>query len=634
VAGQRTPARLIAVHPGEPDATATIYYPRYQRTAGGEGIESRPQIVNAADLEQFQPDVLHGGPSTEEIAAEHAADPTLERPYYLPDQLDARLSAKGTGKPTGLSPAGSDVRQWTGALMRAGTIATRPDVLSASYLRSVVEAQAHDLHRRVIDAAMPIPRGKAKPDGYVWVRELRGEHIPTGETYGAEHTANVGREFPEFGDVTGDLTTPIDAQALEDHGVRFAVPEQFAKQMRAQQRPSRGWAGKFWHQSTDVWRALVLNLRVPWLVNNIVGNHVLAALRFAGPAGLKAYVDALMEVRGIKAVRQLIGLSRSWGMSDADMRAIFAEHTRPGTLIGSQLPAGLASRLPVGVERGLDVPGHIIGALPHLDRASEGFLRRVGVNTELRRSPEVRAVYNQMDRGTRSWRAALEQADRAGGPRADAIRSGVSREVNDALGNFLSLTHAEQNSIRALVPFYAWYREITRIALKLPLDAPGRANIVARLGLAQPIQSNYPSYLQGDVPIGKLDPQGRQTLLALRSMNPFTTVDDLGAAVASLVVHPTRRGAFATAGLANPFVGLLADTVAKANAGDKRSQTVLEAFYSSFLLGLPEARIGTNPPSRLYPGRTRQDLIQQFLGDPRRQGYDPLVGASYAQAGQ
>jgi hypothetical protein len=61
---------------------------------------------------------------------------------------------------------------------------------------------------------------------------------------------------------------------------------------------------------------------------------------------------------------------------------------------------------------------------------------------------------------------------------------------------------------------------------------------------------------------------------------------------------------------------------------------VLEAFYSSFLLGLPEARIGTNPPSRLYPGRTRRDLIQQFLGDPRRQGYDPLVGASYAQAGQ
>ena len=112
--------------------------------------------------------------------------------------------------------------------------------------------------------------------------------------------------------------------------------------------------------------------------------------------------------------------------------------------------------------------------------------------------------------------------------------------MNDALGNFLSLTHAEQNSIRALIPFYAWYREITRIALKLPLDAPGRTLLVTQLGLAQPAQENYPSYLRGDVPVGRLSPQGTQTLLALRSMNPFTTVEDLGAAVSSC--SSTRRG--------------------------------------------------------------------------------------------
>ena len=373
VAGKKTPARLIAVHPNDPE-TATIYYPRYQRTAGGEGVESKPQIVHAADLEEIKPQTLHGGGDPAEIIAEHAADPNVETPYYLPDQLDAKLSAKGTGKPTGLSPAGSDVRAWTGALMRAGTIATRPDVLSSSYLRSVVEAQAHDLHARVLDAAMPVARGEAKPAGYVWVREIRGQQIPTGETYGAEHMANVSQEFPEFGDVSGDLTTQIDADALEDNGVRFAVPEQFAKQMRAQQRASRGWAGKIWHQSTDVWRALVLNLRVPWLVNNIVGNHVMAALRFAGVAGLRAYVDALMEVRGIKAVRQLMRMSRTMGMSDEDMRQVFAEHTRPGTLIGSQLPGGLRSRLPAGVRartrrprphrRRAPPPGQGVGGFP------------------------------------------------------------------------------------------------------------------------------------------------------------------------------------------------------------------------------------------------------------------------------
>ena len=76
------------------------------------------------------------------------------------------------------------------------------------------------------------------------------------------------------------------------------------------------------------------------------------------------------------------------------------------------------------------------------------------------------------------------------------------------------------------------------------------------------------------------------------------------------------------------------DVISKANAGDKQSQTVLQAFYSQFLLGLPEVRAGTNPKSRLYPGRTHWDLVTQFLGDPRRPGYSPQVGASYPQAGQ
>jgi hypothetical protein len=591
-----------------------------------------PAPVTITDVPLFWrdklPKALQGGPDPDAVASELAGNPNVETPYYTPDVIDAKTSAKGTGKPTGTAPPQSDVREWTGALMQAGTLATRPDTLSASFLHSVVEMQAHAQWTRTLSDALPIPKGSGLPHGYVWVRTVRGQHIPFGQTYGDTHFQNVGVEFPELGDVIGgQFTTKMDAEAFQDaKGFRYAVPEQYARSMRVQQRAEMGWYANFFRRSTDVWRKLVLNARVSWLVNNVVGNHIMGALRFAGPAGLRAYVDALGEVRGIKAVRELVGLSKQMGMSDAEMRQVFAGHTRQGTFIGANLPQGRwqgnvwlpkgrSFQTPLGLQKTIERLGIPVRILPHLDRATEGFVRRWGVNTELRRSPQVRAMYRTMDKGTRTWAAALERADRIHGAGADAIRNSVSRQVNDALGNFLSLSHAESEGVRGLIPFYAWYREISRVVLKFPLDYPGRADLVARLALAQPGQ-DLPSYLQGDVPVGQLGPHGMQTYLALRAMNPAATVDDLGYMIASIVGHPSKRGGLTALGLFNPFLATLGKVITSAAAGDANAQNVLDAFYNDFFKRLPETQPFYNPKSNIYPGRTTSDQWLHLLGSP------------------
>ena len=74
-----------------------------------------------------------------------------------------------------------------------------------------------------------------------------------------------------------------------------------------------------------------------------------------------------------------------------------------------------------------------MSALPKVDRATEGAIRRASAESVLRGSDEVKAIYKAMPAQTQSWREAMTQ-----GLENPDLRRLVVREVNDALGNFLS----------------------------------------------------------------------------------------------------------------------------------------------------------------------------------------------------
>jgi hypothetical protein len=107
---------------------------------------------------------------------------------------------------------------------------------------------------------------------------------------------------------------------------------------------------------TQVWRAIVLGYRPAFLVNNLVGNHLLYALRFAGPAGAKAYLDAVRSVRGPKWAERLKNDSRTKDLLDQGFLDEFFPEQVEGTFGATQFPkirnpkarkgeAGVASKL-------------------------------------------------------------------------------------------------------------------------------------------------------------------------------------------------------------------------------------------------------------------------------------------------
>jgi hypothetical protein len=576
--------------------------------------------MEAATGRQVEPTGLVGGGTPEELAADvRAAGRPM--PFHMPDRMVTSSAFRVGGKSAGLTPPSFGVHQSEGTLFRMGLLALHPDVLGPEFLRAAVRDRAAALHQRVLETAVPSETGRL-PAGYRWVREIRGQSYPATATGYGEHLAAVEEAFPA---AEGRLTaTEAEAgqgirTAVDDEGRPLMVPERFARQLEADLAKSRGAAIRIINAPLQLWRALILNLRVGWLENNVVGNGILAALRSAGPNGVRATLGMIAETKGVVVARRALGMAESSGhLTAADVQELLPELSRAGTFIGSQMPPSIVARLPGAAQKALRAPKAVVGFLPKIDRATESALRRASAETVLRGSLEVQALYRAMPKQTRSWRAAMRQ-----GLENPDLRRLVVREVNDALGNYLSLSAFEQNALRQLIPFWGWFREITRITSKLPIDTPGRANLLTRVGQIGTQQSDQtlgplPSYLRGAIATGPPS-DGLQGILSLRSANPYTSAVDVGSSVGALLPGGGSASASNLMGEFNPFLTAGADYLSQLKSGRKKGGLGLGGeIAKSVATSLPEVRVGTKPPSKLYPGRSREDLLWALLGSPKR----------------
>lgn len=535
-----------------------------------------------------------GGPGVDELRAqiEAAGRP---QPIYMPDVPAAPKAAGERGG--GAFSYGSPVHRGEGLLFVTGKLALQPDVLGPQFLRTVVFSHYRDLHDHLLDSAVKVPKGGKLPEGWVFVKRPVG----LGDVPSLRELLPNPDDIPE-GFANRGLTTGDSAEALIDHGARYAVPVKLARTLEAEFKRSNTAVRLILERPTAVWRALVLNLRVGWLTNNIVGNHLLYALRYAGPAGLRGYLSAIATTKGGAAVRQLLELPETQkALTQADIRELLPEQAG-GTFLGTQAPNGRVGRVARKANLGL----------AKVDKATESTLRRAAVNAELRRNPAVRARLNAMPKETRSFRQASRDALAADPKLAREISDGV----NSALGDFLSLSPFEQRYLRGIFPFYAWYKAITKIVGRLPIDAPGRSDIIAKLAQAGLDESNaklgpLPSYLRGAIPLGG------DELLKAQGFNPLETVNQLGAAAAVPFVPGARTNALA--GIMNPFVQAGGALVfGKASTKNGLAADLLQGIITDLpQVTLARDAIAGPKPSKVYKPSALDDLLA-YLGVPTK----------------
>lgn len=202
-----------------------------------------------------------------------------------------------------------------------------------------------------------------------------------------------------------------------------------------------------------------------------------------------------------------------------------------------------------------------------------------------------------------AMRSAYYLTEKASG----ATEEGALRSALRATGEFDRMTPFERDYVRRIIPFWAWHRELTRIALHLTEDHPLRVAWTLHLGnVAGQPDNPLPSWAGQTIPYGN-------KLIGTRLLFPFgETADTVGGGLfgAGKMLGPTARLAAGIGTGENPSSGKAfshGGTTADFN-GNTPGRNVKPA-----LRGL----LRTMPQERLFEALTGKDKIARYdTGEP------------------
>lgn len=285
------------------------------------------------------------------------------------------------------------------------------------------------------------------------------------------------------------------------------LPRSFMERMRAHTKAYEGFGGKvgqIWINSLNIWRTATLAWMPRWWINTAGGSAVLALLH--GTWDPRLYAGAI-RLMGTKRVPGEIALS-----------TYAIEHHGPG--IHSLDFAGPTRGIYKNVQR-LENVFRTSAFLRALDRDTRKAMR------ESAESIDALAGMSPKQRFTRFWDDEyLNNLLGLGDKEAmslEAIDHAVS-ETDRFFYNFLQLGPNERRFVRQIIPFYGWYKFVTKFIWRLPVDYPGRANIIARLGYvgqqAEEEMGPMPDWMKGSIFFNK-DPHNLK-FMTTYGLNPFS----------------------------------------------------------------------------------------------------------------
>jgi hypothetical protein len=564
---------------------------------------------------------------SKEIASEDR-----HQPIYHPQHMGKERGgmAVGTG---GVGVTQSPVHMNRGILQTVGKVAYHIDTLTPAYMRAVKFALYSDRHAELMRSAIKVKTGTEVlgKDGKIragyWILHNRAEKISNTEKMSPQFDAELERMFPTE-EITGKDALVADARTQASHpdilvdkeGYRYWVPKATADKIVGEYVRSSNAARWIWEKPTTVWRHLVLNLRVGWLTNNVVGNTMMYAIRMNGPIGLRTYAQEIARRFGPAYVKRMVENS---GLSLEEKAQIFSEHVA-GTAYGTQVPEFGTSKVSQFAKK---IAKRTTEPLRRGDIAYEQTLRGAKIDELIQNSPEFAKALEEMPAQTRTFRQASLKALEDNPKLAER----VSQEVNGTMGNFLQMSHVEQAVLRQASPFYAWYREIAKITLRLPLEVPGRTLALEQLGqigFAENVKQLGPegieSYLRALIPLSK-SKGGRILGLNTGGLNPYMTVPQEATALKALfqleaagvighipgtpitINKPNSNDTQQLLGMINPMVGGPLQTLTGAKG--------------SVVSGLPEVRFiqamaGAKSKSTATYNKTRLSELLSYLGVP------------------
>lgn len=428
-----------------------------------------------------------------------------------------------------------------------------------------------------------------------------------------------------------------NAAALKKLGVK-RVPAAYGKDFKSEFSSTPFAIRAFVDKPLDVWRAITLNFRPAWAVNNLVGNAIMGLATY-GPRGAAWYLRVLLAqkdgwtkfLKVWRWTKDRPRLERAYGhlfaeaVPESHSAGLFGTQTRQThigaheaklqSITGNPVVRGAtyipkkAGRVVMGVGRGITKLEVVFAEDTGREAA---FMAENAANFA-----KMRATARKMGEANLSYDKMVKSLSK------NDVQMTVEH-IADALGDFNDLSGFERAVLRRFIPFYSWYKVITKVSGKYAARYPARLLLLKNIQQAQDRSGEpaLPSWLAGSQLVGKPH-NGVQSLISTQGLNPYETIPQtLQGGFGSLLNPYGAAGVTALTG-ANPTFGPGQDYFGFGANSRGGFPGQLELAGGSFVGNLPLSRLiaGETAPysGKLYDPKTyRRNLLLQYLGLPLR----------------
>lgn len=414
----------------------------------------------------------------------------------------------------------------------------------------LVKAMSKAIHDAIATVATPLPKsGIFKVDyakGYIAIRtkpSTRRTVVGEGEWSDMDvsqslydtievHPMKLGKD--------GEKVVPASVDVDASEGWQVVHTDDLHKIADIIKRTEPRAPTHGWHKGTDAWRYQALNLRLGYLVNNVIGNVILAV---QSGASARDFIKASYKLSGDKYNR--------W---------VPAELTHAGFNVNE------VGQLSESFTSAWSKPIRSIGdRIMEKNIAFENFARRAAYIGESRRlSSKEKGLIRRITRTNDEMDQFMAKV--VSGEATDPQRRAMVDKINDFMGDFISRPYSYNMFL--IAPFYRWLGHMLKLqVITGPTKYPARFAAMALLGMQGMQQMNdtgtslRPDTL-GTLAIGSpnLDKYGNALQLVARTSSQYPE------ATAGQILAPKFR---------NPLEGLAAGAI---NSINPLAKFGLEAF--------------------------------------------------------
>lgn len=342
----------------------------------------------------------------------------------------------------------------------------------------------------------------------------------------------------------------------------YAIPEVVAKRLDQMGQFTFGWKARvFWDSPMQVWKTAVLAFSPRWIFYNLLGNVTflkmqggklsdVARIMFSklkggafseqfDPAFLSRYEQLMGNL--LHANPDLAHNLRGGFFHDVEQSVRhmgYAEQTAPGAAASSiRLYSSTANRFSNGAAR-----------MRKVNELVEEAFREAGFMRAMDRQLVQKNAAKSIDLFWRS-KESLDEIAKLGFDKGAAARS--LDEVNYFFNDYTRMGPIERNVIRRFImPFYSFYKHITKLLVTYPFEHPLRATVMRSMTeLSRDMAAQFgamPDWLIGSVPIGEGQNEDETRFLNTRGLNPFSAMsaglfETAGSGLAPQIKIPLER---------------------------------------------------------------------------------------------